>query len=70
MAKRLSTGDQWTVVAPGDAKGMAEGILKYYKAENWNLKSNNAGTFLAKLGPVENAEKYVKILEDEGRKYV
>ena len=62
MAKRLSTVDQWTVVAPGDAQAMADGILKVYS--NGSRKSKNAAQFLAELGPVENAKQYVKILED------
>lgn len=63
MAKRLSMVDQWTVVAPGDAKAMADAILKVY--EQGSRKSKDAARFLAELGPVENAEKYVKILEEE-----
>lgn len=68
MTKKLSSVDQWTVVAPGDARAMADAILKYYKADSWDVKSKNAGTFLAELGPIENAEKYVKILEQIARK--
>lgn len=68
MAKRLSDIDQWTVISPGDAKAMADAILKYYKAEDWNVKSKNAGMFLANLGPIENAGKYVRILEQIARK--
>jgi colanic acid biosynthesis glycosyl transferase WcaI len=66
MAKRLSTVDQWSVVAPEDDKAMAEAILKIY--EVWksgkSRKSRDAGEFLGKLGPVENAYKYVEILEE------
>ena len=62
MARRLSTVDQWSVVAPGDSDAMAEEILKVYK--NDSRKSNNAVKFLVELGPVENAKLYVKILED------
>ena len=62
MAKRLSTVDQWTVVAPGDAQAMADAILKVYK--RGSRKSINAAQFLQELGPVENAKKYVRILED------
>ena len=62
MAKRLSTVDQWSVVAPGDSDSMAEEILKVYK--NGSRKSDNAAKFLSELGPVENAKLYVKILEE------
>ena len=62
MAKRLSTVDQWSVVAPGDSDSMAEEILKVYK--NGSRKSDNAAEFLSELGPVENAKLYVKILEE------
>lgn len=62
MAQRLSTVDQWTVVAPGDAQAMATAILKVY--EQGSRKSKNAATFLQELGPVENAQEYVRILED------
>ena len=69
MAKRLSSVDQWSVVAPGDADAMAKSILKYY--EKWKRSevsmSKNAGEFMRKLGPVENAEKYVRILEKVGK---
>ncbi len=70
MAKRLSAVDQWFVVAPGDGNAMAERILRLYKA--WKAgesrKSRNAGEFLVKLGPVENAYKYVELLEEAARK--
>lgn len=62
MAKRLSTVDQWIVVAPGDAQAMADAILMVYK--QGSQKSSNAAEFLQELGPVENAKKYVRILED------
>ena len=65
MAKRLSTVDQWSVVAPGDSDSMANEILKIYK--NGSRRSNNAVKFLADLGPVENAKLYVKILEEAVR---
>ncbi len=65
MAKRLSTVDQWSVVAPGDSVSMAEEILKIYK--NGSCKSDNAAKFLSELGPVENAKLYVKILEESVR---
>ncbi len=65
MAKRLSTVDQWSVVAPGDSASMAEEILKVYK--NGSRKSDNAAKFLSELGPVENAKLYVKILEEAVR---
>lgn len=65
MAKRLSTVDQWSVVAPGDSDSMAEEILKVYK--NGSRKSENAAEFLSELGPVENAKLYVKILEEAVR---
>ena len=68
MARRLRGVDQWTVVEPGDANAMAEAILEYYEADNWNVKSKGAGKFLAELGPVENAAKYVRILEQIARK--
>lgn len=68
MAKKLSKVDQWTVVAPGDADGMAAGILKIYQNVDWKngetVFSKNAASFMQKLGPVENAQKYVKILEE------
>ena len=66
MAKRLSTVDQWTVVAPGDSKAMADAIIKVYK--QGSRKSKNAAQFLQELGPVENAKKYVKILEEVGKR--
>ena len=65
MARRLSTVDQWSVVAPGDSDAMAEEILKVYK--NDSRKSDNAAEFLSELGPVENAKLYVKILEEAVR---
>ena len=65
MAKRLSTVDQWSVVAPGDSDSMANEILKIYK--NGSRRSNNAAKFLDELGPVENAKIYVKILEEAVR---
>ena len=65
MAKRLSTVDQWSVVAPGDSDSMANEILKIYK--NGSCRSNNAAKFLDELGPVENAKIYVKILEEAVR---
>ena len=65
MAKRLSTVDQWSVVAPGDFDSMANEILKIYK--NGSRRSNNAVKFLADLGPVENAKIYVRILEEAVR---
>ena len=65
MAKRLSTVDQWSVVAPGDSDAMAEEILKVYM--NGSRKSDNAAKFLSELGPVENAKLYVKILEEAVR---
>lgn len=65
MAKRLSTVDQWSVVAPGDSESMANEILKRYKYRS--RRSNNAVKFLAELGPVENAKLYVKILEEAVR---
>lgn len=66
MAKKLNTVDQWTVVAPGDAQAMADGILRVYR--NGSRKSGNASKFLAELGPVENAKRYVNILEEVSRK--
>ncbi len=65
MAKRLSTVNQWSVVAPGDSESMANEILKRYKYGS--RRSNNAVRFLAELGPVENAKLYVKILEEAVR---
>ena len=62
MAHRLSKVDQWSVVEPGDSNAMAEEILKIYK--NGSRKSINAAKFLAELGPVENARRYVQILEE------
>jgi len=62
MAARLKTVDQWTVVAPGDAQGMADAIRKVY--ENGAGKSENAASFLKEMGPIENARKYVEILEE------
>lgn len=61
MAKKLSTVDQWMVVAPGDARAMAEAVMKVYK--QGQRKSKNAADFLRELGPVENAKKYVEQLE-------
>ena len=66
MAKKLRTVDQWTVVAPGDAQAMADAILKVY-ASGGGRKSSNAADFLRKLGPVENAAAYVKIIEEVGQ---
>ena len=62
MAHRLSKVDQWSIVQPGDSNAMAEEILKIYK--NGSRKSTNAASFLAELGPVENAKRYVQILEE------
>lgn len=62
MAHRLSQVDQWSVVQPGDSKAMTAEILKIYK--NGSRKSTNAAKFLAELGPVENAKRYVQILEE------
>ena len=62
MAKKLSTVDQWIIVAPGDAQAMADGILEVYR--NGIRRSKNAAQFLAELGPVENAKQYVRILEE------
>ena len=71
MAKRLSKVDQWTVVAPDDADAMAAAILKYYngtdRKHGESKKSIDAGEFMSKLGPVENAYEYVRIMEEEGR---
>lgn len=64
MAKKLSQVDLWTVVASGDAKGMAEAILKQYQKENWEVYSRNADKIMRSLGPVENAYQYVRILEE------
>lgn len=64
MAKKLSQVDLWTVVAPGDAKAMADAILKQYQSGTWDVYSQNAGEFMRSLGPVENAYQYVKILEE------
>lgn len=64
MAKRLSEVEYWSVVAPGDAQGMANAILEQYYSNDWAVKSENAECFLKELGPVENARKYVEILEN------
>ena len=64
MAKKLSRVDQWTVVASGDAKAMADAILERYRCENWNAYSQNAADFMRQLGPVENAGQYVRLLEE------
>lgn len=68
MAKRLSKVDLWTVVAPDDAKSMAEAILKQYRSNEWNVRSKDAGMFMKKHGPVENAHEYVRILEEAAKK--
>ena len=72
MAGRLSKVDQWTVVAPDDVKGMTEAILKYYNEIDWrngeSKMSKDAGTFLNDLGPVENAYKYVRVLEEAAKR--
>lgn len=67
MAKKLSSVDQWTVVASGNAKAMAAAILKVY--EQGSRKSKNAAQFLSELGPIENAKQYVRMLEETGKKY-
>lgn len=67
MAKKLSQVDLWTVVASGDAKGMAEAILKQYQRENWDVYSRNADEIMRSLGPVENAYQYVRILEEAAK---
>lgn len=64
MAKRLSRVDQWTVVPAGDAKAMSDAILKQYQSGNWDVRSRNAADFMRSLGPVENANEYVRILEE------
>ena len=66
MAKRLSTVDQWTVVAPGDSKAMADAIIKVYK--QGSRKSKKAAQFLQELGPIKKEKKYVKILEEVGKR--
>lgn len=72
MTKRLSKVDLWTVVAPDDAASMAETILEYYRKIDWKhgevKKSINAGELMNKLGPVENAFEYVRILEKIAKK--
>ena len=67
MAKKLSQVDLWTVVTPGDAKAMADAILKQYQSGNWDVYLQNADEFMRSLGPVENAEKYVEILLMAGK---
>ena len=71
MAKRLSKVDQWTVVAPDDADAMAAAILEHYRGTDWkhgeSKKSIDAGGFMSKLGPVENANEYVRILEEAAK---
>lgn len=64
VAQKLSQVDLWQVVPPGDHEAMAEGILKIYRSGEWNKKSANAATFLQNLAPVENAGKYVAVLEE------
>ena len=64
MAKRLSGVDRWTVVPAGDARAMADAILKQYRSGNWDVHSRNAADFMRSLGPVENAGQYVRLLED------
>lgn len=72
IAKRLNKVDQWTVVPPNDADAMAKAILEYYQNIDWRRgevkKSVDAGVFMSKLGPVENAYFYVKILEEIAEK--
>ena len=67
MAQRLSGVDLWRVVEPNDYLSMAEAILQQYKKENWDEKSCNAGDFMNRLGPTENAYKYVSIIESAAR---
>lgn len=71
MAKRLGRVDQWTAVAPDDADAMAAAILEYYNGIDWkrgeSKKSIDAGAFMSKLGPVENAYEYVRILEEAAK---
>lgn len=62
MAKKLTTVDQWTIIPPGNAEEMAKAIRKVY--ENGSTRSKNAAQFLKKNGPVENAHKYIQIIED------
>ena len=64
MAKKLSEVDQWFVVKPGDSNAMAEAIIKIYKTGS--RKSKNSAKFLQDLGPIENARKYVKVIEKAG----
>lgn len=64
MAKRLSGVDRWTVVPAGDARAMADAILKQYRSESRDVRSRNAADFMRSLGPVENANVYVRILEE------
>lgn len=64
MAQKLSRIDLWTVVPAGDAKAMARAILERYQSGNWDVRSQNAGEFMRRLGPVENAKEYVRILEE------
>ncbi len=63
-AKKLNKLDLWTVVETDDAKSMADEILTYYKLNNHNIFSKDSAQFMQNLGPVENALKYVEILEE------
>lgn len=64
MAQKLSIVDKWFVVEPGDSETMAEIIIKQYRSNNLDIYSNNSGEFMKKLGPIENAYKYVDILKE------
>lgn len=64
MAQKLASVDKWFIVESGDAKAMADVIIKQYKSNNWNMYSNNSGEFIRELGPIENAYMYVNILKE------
>ncbi|MCQ2754263.1 MAG: glycosyltransferase family 4 protein [bacterium] len=68
MAKKLSNIDKWTVVAPDDAVSFANAILDIYNNKNLDSYSNNSAQFLKSVAPVENADEYVKILEQTAKK--
>lgn len=68
MAGRLREVDLWTVVPAGDGESMANAILERYESGDWNVLSRNAAEFMRRLGPVENAREYVRILEEAAKR--
>lgn len=63
MSKRLSGVDQWKVIEAGDYNEAVRAILEFYYLRESKLKSYNSVDFINKLGPIENANKYIEVIE-------